>query len=115
MTRLNALLAFALILSCLYLVNVSYDSRRLFVALERLQAQAGKLETDRKRLEAERQAQATHLRVEKLARDRLKMHQAGPGVTIYVTDPSSAASGSPRIASVPPSLPGDPPATRGVR
>lgn len=91
MSRLNALLVLALVLSSLYLVRVSYDSRRQFVALERLQTEARALETEYKRLDAERRAQATNLRVEKLARDRLDMRPAAPGVTLYVNAPGSTA------------------------
>jgi cell division protein FtsL len=86
MTRLNVVLLLALIASAIYLVKVSYDSRRVFSALERAHAERRALETDYKRLDAERQAQATNLRVEKVARDRLAMRNAGPAVTEYVTD-----------------------------
>ena len=49
---------------------------------------------DEKRLEAERQAQATHLRVERVAREKLAMRMATPDVTRYVTDARApAASG----------------------
>ena len=92
MTRLNVLLLLALMVSCLYLVKVSYDARRLFTALERSQSEGRNLETDYKRLDAERQAQATNLRVEKVARDRLAMRTATPAVTQYVTDSAAAAA-----------------------
>lgn len=94
MTRLNVLLLIALMASCLYLVKVSYDARRLFTALERAQSDGRNLDTDYKRLDAERQAQATNLRVEKVAQDKLRMRTAGPAVTHYVNDlAASAASG----------------------
>lgn len=92
MTRLNVLLALALVLSSLYLVNVSYDSRRLFVALEKLQSESHALDVEYTRLDAERRAQATNLRVEKLARERLEMRPAAPGVTLYVNAPAPAAA-----------------------
>jgi cell division protein FtsL len=38
------------------------------------------------RLDAEAQAQATHLRVEQVARDKLRMCSASPAITHYVTD-----------------------------
>ena len=86
MTRMNLLLLFALIASSLYLVRTAYDSRRLFAELDRAKAEAAKLDTEFKRLEAERQAAATNLRVERTARDRLAMRNATPAVTVYVND-----------------------------
>ena len=53
--------------SALYLVRVQYESRRLFAELDRANAEARKLETDNERLQVEKRAQATPLRVEKLA------------------------------------------------
>ena len=93
--RLNLLLLLALLASGLYLVKVAYDSRRLFAALERAQVEGHALDMDYKRLDVERQAQATHLRVEKVARERLSMRNATPAVTQYVSDPAaSPASGA---------------------
>ena len=91
MTRLNLLLLFALLASSLYLVNVSYESRRVFVELDRAQTEERQLASEFKRLDAERQAQATNLRVEKVARDRLGMRNATPAVTHYVNDAGAAA------------------------
>ena len=93
--RVNLLLLAALIASGLWLVKVAYESRRLFSALERAQVEGHALEVDFKRLDAERQAQATNLRVEKVARERLGMRNATPAVTQYVADaPAAAASGA---------------------
>lgn len=92
MTRLNILLLAALLASCLFLVKTTYDTRRLFNEIERAKTLHAKLEVDYKRLEAERQAQATHLRVEKVARDRLQMRTANAAVTQYVTDTGHAAT-----------------------
>ena len=86
MTRVNLVLAFALVVSSLYLVRTAYDSRRLYAELDRAKTAAARLETDFKRLEAERQAAATNLRVERTARDRLAMRTATPAVTVYVDD-----------------------------
>ena len=98
MFRLNLLLAVSLVLSGLYLVKVSYESRHLYAMIEREKGVERQLESDRKRLEAERQAQATNLRVEKVARDKLAMRAAGAGATQYVTDVggTGAAAGAAR-------------------
>ena len=92
MTRVNILLVLGLLISSLYLVRTAYDSRRLFTELDRAKNEAAQLDTDYTRLEAEREAQATNLRVERTAREKLAMRTATPAVTVYVQD--SAASGA---------------------
>ncbi len=92
MTRLNIVLLLAVLASALYLVNVQYDSRRLFTELERANAEGRRLNTERDRLQLDRREQATPERVEKLARERLEMRPATPAITHYVayTDMSGA-------------------------
>ncbi len=90
MTKLHLLLLAVLMGSCLYLVKVSYESRRVFAALDSARNQQHQLDIDYKRLDSERQAQATHLRVDKVARERLKMATAVPGATHFVDDAASA-------------------------
>lgn len=85
MTRLNLVLLVAVIASAMYLVHTQYESRRLFQALEIANAEARKIEVDNDRLEVQRRAQATPLRVEKLAKDKLQMRTATPAITQYVT------------------------------
>ena len=93
MTRLNVLLLIVLLASCIALVRSAYDSRRLFTAIDRASAEARQLELDYQRLQVERQAQGTPMRVERTARDKLQMRNATPAVTQYVTDaPASGAS-----------------------
>jgi cell division protein FtsL len=94
MNRLNVLLLLALIASSLYLVRVSYESRRLFAALDKAQGEERALDTDSERLKTELRSQATPLRVERTARDRLAMRSATPGVTHYVDLSSAAAAAS---------------------
>lgn len=102
MTRVNLLLLAALLASCLYLVKTAYESRRLFHALDRARFEQAQLDSEFKRLDAERQAQATHLRVEKVAREKLRMRTASPAVTFYLAQasgasaPASVASGAAR-------------------
>ena len=104
MVRLNVLLAIGLIVSGLYLVKISYESRRLFAEIENAHGAERQLESDRRRLEAERQAQATHLRVESTARTKLGMRAATPANTQYVVDAglSAAPMSAPLTASTPP-------------
>jgi cell division protein FtsL len=87
--RLSIMLLAAVLVSALYLVRVQYDSRLLFTELDRAEAEARRLETEHARLEVEKRAEATSLRVEKLAKERLAMRTVTPAITEYVT--SSAA------------------------
>jgi cell division protein FtsL len=95
MTRLNVLLLLALVLSSIYLVRVSYDARRLFAELDRAQNEERSLDSEHERLKTDKQAQATPLRVERVARDRLRMRSATPAVTEYVSAASAASGGTP--------------------
>jgi cell division protein FtsL len=84
MTRLNLVLLLTVMLSAMYLVQVQYDSRRLYAEIERAQGEARKLEIEHERLQVEKRAQATPLRVERLAKDQLQMRPASPAITQYV-------------------------------
>jgi cell division protein FtsL len=92
MMRLNLVLLMAVIASAMYLVHVQYQSRRLFVEVEKAQGLARKLEIERERLEVDKRSQATPLRVEKIAKDQLQMRTATPAVTQYVKLPGAVAT-----------------------
>ena len=93
MTRLNLVLLLAVMASALYLVRTQYESRRLYVELEKATAQNRKLEAENERLQVEKRAQATPLRVEKLAKDKLQMRSVTPAITQYVTQGGSTMTG----------------------
>ena len=93
MTKVHVALVLLLLGSSLALVRTSYEARRLFAELDRARGDMRQLDAEFKRLDAERQTQATHLRVERLAREKLAMRQATPAVTTYVTDPAASAPG----------------------
>lgn len=101
MTRFNLFLLMCVIASALYLVHTQYESRRLFVELEKAAAQSRKIEADNERLQVEKRAQATPLRVEKLAKDRLQMRTTTPAITQYVTykDKEVSAAGSTPVSN----------------
>jgi cell division protein FtsL len=102
MNRVNLLLAAGLIGSSLLLVNSAYETRRLFSALERAKAEQRQLDSEYKRLDAERQVQSTHLRVERVARERLQMRTVTPAVTHWVNErPSDAAPPNPGTSGAP--------------
>jgi cell division protein FtsL len=103
MTRLNLILLLAVLASSLYLVNVQYESRRVFSELDKARALAHQLEADNERLQVEKRAQATPLRVEKLAKEQLQMHTVTPAITHYVTyaGESKLAAGAGSVVSPP--------------
>lgn len=103
MMRVNLVLLVALVLSGLYLVGVQYESRRVFTDLDRARSEARRLEAENERLQVQKRAAATPVRVERLAKDKLQMHQANPSITTYVAyagnaekSTASPAKGAPR-------------------
>ena len=94
--RLNLVLLLAVLGTALYLVGVQYDSRRLVFEVDRAQAKAYQLAQEKERLEVEKRAQATPLRVEKLAKEQLQMRTTTPAITHYVSyagvSPAAAAT-----------------------
>ena len=100
MSRLNLVLVVALMLSCMYLVRVSYETRRLFAELDKAQGDERALEHEHERLNTELRTQATPLRVERTARERLAMRTATPAVTYYLAAaPASSIAGGRAVAS----------------
>ena len=90
MTRISILLLLAVMASSMWLVRVQYDARRINTEWHRANVEARQLEVDRQRLLVEKRAQATPLRVERLAHDKLHMLTPTPATTLYV-----AADGTP--------------------
>ena len=99
MTRLNVVLLLAVLASAIYLVHTQYESRRLFTELDRAVAEARRLETEHQRLQVEKRAQATSLRVERIARAQLNMRTATPAITQYVSDPQGVATANAAAAA----------------
>ncbi|MDN3922271.1 cell division protein FtsL [Roseateles violae] len=96
MGRLNFLLLIAVLGSGLVLVHSAYEARRLFTEIDRAKVEAARLESDSQRLQAERHAQATNLRVEQVAREKLRMKTITPAVIQTAGDHGVAASGAQR-------------------
>jgi cell division protein FtsL len=92
MTRLNLTLFIAVLVTMLYVVQVQYESRRLFVDIEKTALSVRKLEIENASFQVEKRAQATPLRIEKLAQDRLHMRSAMPAVTQYLRHDRDANS-----------------------
>jgi cell division protein FtsL len=89
-SRVNLLLVALLIASALWLVHTSQRARQLTAALHSANVQQQRLDAELRRLEAERQAQATHLRVDRVAREKLGMASMTPA--LIVTLPMAAAA-----------------------
>ena len=100
MNKLNLLLMIAVLASGVVLVHSAYDARLLFTRIDDTRAETRRLESDYQRLQAERRAQATNLRVESVAHERLQMSTITAAVTQTVSDhagaPATAASGAAR-------------------
>ncbi len=92
MARVNLLLFVLVLGSALYLVRTQYESRQLYTALDRAHSEARRLDTEHDRLQVEKRAQATPLRVEALARAQLNMRSATPAITRYISMPEAAAA-----------------------
>mgnify|MGYP001195740252 FL=1 len=78
MVRLNLLLLAVLVLCALSLVTSRHQARKLFVELEREQALSRGFETEFGQLQLEQSTWAMPVRVEKIAREHLKMQIPGP-------------------------------------
>jgi cell division protein FtsL len=98
-TRVNLVLLLAVIFSAIYLVNVQYESRRLFTELDKAQAEERRLSSELDRLQVEKRGQATSARVEKLAREKLQMRLVLPAITTYVSYDQAGAAPAAKTAS----------------
>jgi cell division protein FtsL len=78
MTRLTLCLLALLAVCALGLVTSQHHARRLFAELEREQARAQSLEVEYGQLQLEQSTWAMHARVERLARERLRMRPPEP-------------------------------------
>jgi len=92
MSRLSGVLFLAVLLSALFVVRTQYESRSLTTELDRATSEARRLDIENDRLDVERRAQSTPLRVEKLAREQLHMRTITPAITQYATVPNRAAA-----------------------
>lgn len=94
MTRVNLLLLAVLVLCALSLVTSRHQARRLFVALERAQAEQRAYETEYGQLQLEQSTWGMPARVEKIAREQLRMQLPTPARTEVVPMPASRPESS---------------------
>lgn len=90
MIRINFILLATLLATMLYIVKTQYESRQLFVAIEKATVDVRRLELTHSSLQVESRAQATPLIIEKLAKEKLQMRSATPAVTQYISGPNVA-------------------------
>lgn len=83
--RLNLLLAVALVLCALSLVNAQYQARQLFIELERAQASARQLEIDWAQLQLDQSTLGKHARIEASAMRDLNMVALTASRTQFLT------------------------------
>lgn len=82
MLRLNVLLLLAVVICALGVVTSQHKARKLFQALETEQDRAKQLEVEFGQLQLELSTWATPPRIEKIARDKLKMRIPESGKVI---------------------------------
>jgi cell division protein FtsL len=83
--KVNAILTAALVACALFVVNSQYQSRRLFIELERAQSAAKQLELEWAQLQLDQSTLAKHARIEANARRDLNMVPVTPERTQYLT------------------------------
>jgi 16S rRNA (cytosine1402-N4)-methyltransferase len=89
MTRVNLVLLCALIACALSLVKSRHQARRVFVELERAQAEARGYETEYGQLQLEQSTWGMPARVEKIAREQLRMQLPSAARTEIVALPGT--------------------------
>ena len=86
MVRLNLALLAVLVVCALSLVTSRHQARKLFVELEREQTRTRGFETEYGQLQLEQSTWAMPVRVEKIAREQMRMQIPGPGRIEVVPD-----------------------------
>lgn len=84
MTRLSLFFAFLLMLSATFLVTARYQSRLLFVTLERMSAETEELDVEWRRLQLERAELARNARIDQISQQKLEMVVPTPAQTVYM-------------------------------
>ncbi|MCX8145972.1 MAG: cell division protein FtsL [Azovibrio sp.] len=84
MLRLNMILLLVAVLCALGAVTAQHKARKLFQAVEAEQERARQLEVEYDQLQLELSTWATHPRIEKIAREKLKMVVPAPAPHAYL-------------------------------
>ncbi|MBI3094118.1 MAG: cell division protein FtsL [Rhodocyclales bacterium] len=84
MVRLNFFLILIVLACALSLVSANHRARKLFTELEAVQKRMRDLDVEWGQLQLEQSTVAAHVRVEKVAREKLGMKQPAPAQIISV-------------------------------
>ncbi|MES9855838.1 MAG: cell division protein FtsL [Sedimenticola sp.] len=87
------IVALTLLLSATGVVYAKYASRKNFVELQQLRAERDRIDIEWGRLQLEQSTWATHARVDRIAREQLKMH-IPPAGDVMVVRPSMVTDGN---------------------
>jgi cell division protein FtsL len=87
MGRACVLVAIILMFSGLSLVTARYQARQLYDQLDKYRTKSQELEIDWRRLQLDRAQQSSNAKVDRLAREELKMTGIVPDRTIYISQP----------------------------
>jgi cell division protein FtsL len=90
MSRVNVLLVLLLLACALGVVAAQHKARKLYAELEREQERMRQLEVEWGQLQIEASTWAAHARVEKIARERLRMQAPLPGQVLVVETAGAA-------------------------
>ena len=85
MLRTNMVLLFFIVFCALGVVTSQHKARKLFQALEAEQERAKQLDVEYGQLQLELSTWATHPRIEKIAKERLKMRVPEPKGVVVAT------------------------------
>jgi len=88
--RLNLLLLVVAVICALSVVTSQHKARRLFQALESEQERADQLDIEFDQLQIELSTWATSPRIEKIAREKLKMRTPEPAKVLVVVSGEAA-------------------------
>jgi len=83
--RICFLITFILVVCALLVVNAHYQFRRLYIELERAQAQSRQLDIEWAQLQLDQSTLGKHSRIELNARRDLHMVAVSPSSTQYLT------------------------------
>lgn len=94
MARLNLVLLLLLTVCALALVTSQHKARKLFNELEQEQERAKQLDVEWGQLQLEQSTWALHARIEKIARDRLRMSvpEAKRNQVVMPAEPAAEAA-----------------------
>ena len=88
MGRVCILIGMILMVSALSLVTARSQARQLYDQLDKYKSKSRELEIEWRKLQLDRAAESSNSKVDRLARDELKMSGIVPDRTVYIIQPS---------------------------